>query len=93
MLHYVWQIVTTRSDLKCVKKSLAARLALPGPAGELTALPRSPTWISGGRFASRKNREVRAWIEQKCGRTDHLLPPIPGSATASSNSWHKTTQL
>jgi len=34
---------------------------VPGPTGELTALPRPPSWFQGGRFAA--GGEYRGWRE------------------------------
>jgi len=51
MCHYASDKSCTDFSLKC--KSVW-RPALPGPAGELTALPRHPGWIKGVGIETRE---------------------------------------
>ena len=47
---YILKIALTRS--KTHKIAFGSRV-LPGPAGELTALPRPPSWINGSKPTSK----------------------------------------
>ena len=81
ILRKIIKIVATRCHilrLKCTKFNLGWGSAPDTPTGELTALPRPPSWISGVSFQAqvekgRKGRESGnkspEWFSQKLGST------------------------